>query len=90
MKIECSTDKLKEAVGRADKIVGKTSTLESLKSILFIASGNSLKIRSTNLSLGLEIEIPAKIEKEGEVVVLGEIINNTLMNLGAADKTVRF
>lgn len=88
MKIECSTDKLKEAVGRAEKIVGKTSTLESIKSILFIASGNSLKIRSTNLSLGLEIEIPAKIEKEGEVVVSGEVINNTLLNINS-DKVIK-
>ena len=89
MKIECSTDKLREAVSKADKIVGKTSSLESLKSILFIASGNSLKIRSTNLSLGLEIELPAKIEKEGEVVVTGEVISNTLMNLGASEKVVK-
>jgi DNA polymerase-3 subunit beta len=89
MKIECSVDKLKEAVGKAEKIVGKTSSLESLKSILFIASGNSLKIRSTNLSLGLEIEIPAKIEQEGEVVVSGEVINNTLMNMSGADKVIR-
>ncbi len=89
MKIECSVEKLKDAVGKADKIVGKTSSLESLRSILFIASGNSLKIRSTNLSLGLEIEIPAKIEVEGEVVVSGEVINNTLMNLSVSDKTIR-
>lgn len=89
MKIECSVEKLKEAVAKADKIVGKTSTLESLKSILFIASGNSLKIRSTNLSLGLEIEIPAKIETEGEAVISGEVINNTLTNLNIGDKTIR-
>lgn len=89
MKIECSVEKLKDAVTKAEKIVGKTSSLESLKSILFIASGNSLKIRSTNLSLGLEIELPAKIEEEGEVVVSGEVINNTLTNLNLSDKTIR-
>jgi DNA polymerase-3 subunit beta len=88
MKIECSTDKLKEAVNKAEKIVSKNSTLESLRSILFIASGNSLKLRSTNLSLGLEIEIPAKIEEEGEVFVTGEVINNTLMNINS-DKVIR-
>lgn len=88
MKIECSTEKLKEAVNKAEKIVSKNSTLESLKSILFIASGNSLKLRSTNLSLGLEIEIPAKIEEEGEVFVAGEVINNTLMNINS-DKVIR-
>jgi DNA polymerase-3 subunit beta len=88
MKLECSVEKLKEAVNKADKIVSKSSSLESLKSILFIASSNSLKIRSTNLSLGLEIEIPAKIESEGEVVVLGDVINNTLSNLNTSDKTI--
>ncbi len=88
MKLECSLDKLKEAVGKAEKITGKNSTLESLKSILFIASGKSLKIRSTNLSLGLEIEIPAKIEKEGEAIIAGDIINNTLFNLGSQDKVI--
>ena len=89
MKLECSVDKLKEAVNKAEKIVGKTSTLTSLKSILFVASGNSLKIRSTNLSLGLEIELPAKIEEEGDVLINGEVINNTLMNLSSSDKNIK-
>lgn len=89
MKIECLVDKLKDAVSKAEKIVGKTSTLNSLKSILFVASGNSLKIRSTNLSLGLEIELPAKIEVEGEVLINGEVINNTLMNLSSSDKNIK-
>ncbi|MCC7469545.1 MAG: DNA polymerase III subunit beta [Bacteroidetes bacterium] len=88
MKIECSIEKLKEAVGKAEKITGKTSTLESLKSIFLIASGKSLKIRSTNLSLGLEIEFPVKVEEEGEVIVSGEILNNTIINFGNTEKTV--
>ena len=81
MKIECSTEKLRDAVNKADKIIAKNSTLESLKTIFFIASNKTLKIRSTNLSLGLEIEIPANIEKEGEFSLLGEIVNNTLNNI---------
>lgn len=88
MKIECSAEKLKEAVGRAEKITGRGVGLESLRSILFIASGKSLKIRATNLSLGLETEVPAKIAGEGEFLVSGEVINNTLMNLGSKDKTI--
>ncbi len=88
MKLECSIDKLKEAVGKAEKVTGKNSTLESLKSILFIASGKSLKLRSTNLSLGLEIELPAKIEEEGEILVSGEIINNTLQNINNQEKVI--
>ncbi len=88
MKLEISIDKLKEAIGKAEKITGKNSTLESLKSILLLGTGNSLKIRSTNLSLGLEIEIPAKILEEGEVLVSGEVLNNTLQNLNVQDKVI--
>ncbi len=88
MKIEISVDKLKEAVGKAEKITGKNSTLESLKSILLSASRNSLKIRSTNLSLGLEIEIAAKVMGEGDVLVSGEVLNNTLQNMNAQDKVI--
>ncbi len=88
MKLECSVEKIKEAISKAEKITSKNSTLDSLKSILIIASGKSLKIRSTNLSLGLEIEIPAKIEKEGELIVYGEVFNNFLINLPSIEDKI--
>lgn len=88
MKLEISIEKLKDAVGKAEKVTSKGATLESLKAIFLLASGNSLKLRSTNLSLGLEIEIAAKIETEGEVLVSGEVFNNTLQNLSVREKTL--
>jgi DNA polymerase III sliding clamp (beta) subunit (PCNA family) len=57
MKLECSLDKLKEAINKAEKITGKTSTLESIRSILFIASGKSLKVRATNLNLCRDLNL---------------------------------
>ena len=58
MKLECSVEKIKNALYQSDRITGKNLTLPVLNSILLIASGKSLKLRSTNLSLGIEIEIP--------------------------------
>jgi len=46
-----------------------------------VASGKSLKLRSTNLSLGIEVEIPAKIEKEGVLAVSGLVLNNIFSNV---------
>ena len=71
MKVECQIEKIKKALVDADKITGKNLTLPILNSILIIASGKSLKFRSTNINLGIEIEIPAKIEKEGIIAVHG-------------------
>lgn len=73
MKLECSLEKIKNAILQAEKITGKNLTLPILSSILLIATGKSLKIRSTNLSLGIEIEVPAKIETEGVAAIKGDI-----------------
>ncbi len=81
MKLECKIEEIKSKIFQAEKITGKNLTLPILNSILLIASDKSLKLRSTNLSLGIEVEIPAKIEKEGIVAVSGSILNGIFSNV---------
>ncbi len=81
MKLECSVEKIKNAVIQTEHIANKNLSLPILSSILCIASGRSLKFRSTNLNLGIEIEIPAKVEKEGVVAVEGSVLLNTISNI---------
>lgn len=83
MKIKCSIEKLKNAVSLAEKMSGKNLTLPVLQSILLTSGNKSLKIRSTNLNVGIEIEIPAIVEKEGMVAVNGNILANVCNNLAA-------
>jgi DNA polymerase-3 subunit beta len=55
-----------------------------LSSVLCIASEKTLTFRSTNLSLGIEIKIPARIEKEGVIAISGALLlgflNTTKVN----------
>ncbi len=81
MKLECGIEKLKNGISQAERVTGKNLTLPILNSILLVASGKSLKLRSTNLSLGLEIEIPAKIEKEGIAAVSGPVLSGIFSNI---------
>ena len=81
MKLECSIEKIKNAVSQVERITGKNLTLPILSSVLLIASSKSLKLRSTNLSLGVEIEIPAKIEKEGMLAISGSVLNAIFSNV---------
>ncbi len=81
MKTQCSAETIKNAITQAERITGKNLTLPILSSILIIASTKSIKLRATNLSLGIEIEIPAKTEKEGVVAVSGSIIQNIFSNI---------
>jgi len=81
MKAECSGELIKNAVLQAERVTGKNLTLPILGSILILASGKSIKLRATNLSLGIEIEIPAKIEKEGVVAVSGIVFQNIFLTM---------
>jgi len=81
MKLECRIEDIKNKISQVERITGKNLTLPILNSILLIASGKSLKLRSTNLSLGIEIEINAKVEKEGVVAVSGSVLNGIFSNV---------
>ena len=81
MKVECVKEKFCLAVSRAEKITSKNTTLPILSCVLIEAKGNNLILKSTNLDLGIEIKIPAKILKEGVIAVPGQILNSYLTNL---------
>ncbi|OGI92714.1 DNA polymerase III subunit beta [Candidatus Nomurabacteria bacterium RIFCSPLOWO2_01_FULL_46_18] len=81
MKIDCGVEKIKNGIFQAERVTGKNLTLPVLNSILLIASGKSLKLRATNLSLGIEIEIPAKIEKEGTLAIPGGVLADVFSNI---------
>lgn len=81
MKLECNTKNLKEAVQKAQKVAVKNSTLPVLSSILLQAIDKSVIIRSTNLHLGIEVEIPANIEETGQFLVSAEVFTQVLSNI---------
>lgn len=81
MKAECIKEKFCLAVSKAEKITGKNMTLPILSCILIEAKGGNLILKATNLDLGIEIKIPAKILLEGQVAVPGAILNSFLTNL---------
>lgn len=81
MKAECIKEKFCLAVSRAEKITGKNMTLPILSCILIEAKGGNLILKATNLDLGIEIRIPAKVEKDGVVAVPGGVLNGFLTNL---------
>jgi DNA polymerase III subunit beta len=89
MKIECSIDRIKKALISVERITGKNLTLPVLGSVLWVATGKTLKLRATNLNIGIEIEVPAKVEKEGVVAVRGDILSS-LFSILQGDANVLF
>jgi DNA polymerase-3 subunit beta len=81
MQLECKTKNLKEAVIKAQKIIVKNSNVPILSSILLQTVDKSLFLRSTNLHIGVELEIPANIEKQGIFLVSGEVFMQVLSSI---------
>lgn len=89
MKLECSIEKIKSALMTVDRITGKNLTLPVLGSVLWVATGNKLKLRATNLNIGIEMEVPAKIEKEGVIAIRSDILSS-LFSVLSGDSIVSF
>lgn len=86
MKIICLKNHLKEAISLSEKITGKNLSLPILNNVLISAENNrNLKFTATNLELGIEIEIPARVEKKGRLTVPAGIINNFLTNFSGEE-----
>lgn len=81
MKIECTRDRLAEAVGKAEKITGKNLTLPVLGCVLLEAKDKNLIVRATNLDLGIEITIPVRIHEEGKIAIPGQVVSSFLSNI---------
>ncbi len=89
MNIECPQEKLKEAVNYAERIAGKHMTLPVLSCLLLDASSkNALIIKSTNLDIGFEFSIPAKINETGIVAVPGSVLNSFIGSVTGGEKGV--
>ncbi|OHB25594.1 MAG: DNA polymerase III subunit beta [Parcubacteria group bacterium RIFOXYD2_FULL_52_8] len=78
MKVECVKEKLRAAIGHAERVTGKNLSLPLLGSILIETRAKTLFIRATNLDIGVELELPAKIIEQGKVAVSGAFMNNFL------------
>lgn len=88
MKLHTQTENLKRAIVQADKITSKNASHPILGSILLTATKAGLNIRSTNLSLGLDITIPAEVEKDGVVAVSGALLSGVASSLPGKDKVL--
>ena len=78
MKAECVRERLRAAVALVEKITGKHLSLPVLNAILVEATSDQLVLKATNLDLGIELSVPATVEKKGIVAVPGSLFGTVL------------
>lgn len=85
MKLNCLNLYFKEALNLSEKIAGKNINLPILDAVLIFAKDDKVVVSATNLEHALEIQIPAKIKKEGRRAVPARVLNNLLSGLAEDD-----
>lgn len=65
MKILCAQEHIQVALSKADRLTGSHTTLPVLAGVHLKAEKGRLVVRATNLDVGVEITVPAKVEKKG-------------------------
>lgn len=81
MEIKIAKENFLKRIALAEKITGKNLNLPILSFFLLSAQKGKIKISATNLDVGFEITVPAKVEKEGCVAVPAKILTNAIFNL---------
>lgn len=69
MKLSILQPKLKRAIQTVEKVVSKTTTLPILNNILLKTEKNFLKLSATDLEIGINRWVLAKIENEGAITI---------------------
>jgi len=71
MKFICTQQNLAQGLSLAEKIIGRNFSLPILQNILVSCEKKTgrIKLSSTDLEMGIEVVIPAKIEEEGSITV---------------------
>lgn len=86
MNFTCNRNDLQKCVMNAERVTSKNSSLPILNSVLLATNSKSLIIRSTNLEVGVEFQIPAEIKTEGSIAVSGSLLSNILISIPDEEK----
>lgn len=81
MKITVNQKNLKRALNLVEKIVSKNTSLPILNNILLKTENGRLKVSATNLEIGINYIIGAKIEEVGQIAVPARIISDFISNI---------
>lgn len=93
MEFKCNKNDISNGVGIVERIVVTKSTLPIIGNILLETGKDSIRLSTNNLEVGIQLTIPAKVIREGSVLIpaktLGSIVSklpNTDINFKVNDK----
>lgn len=89
MEIKISRSELLKSVARVQSIIERKSSMAILSTILFDASGESVRLSATDLELGFQETLPATVIQEGSLTVSGRKLFEILKESNSETFTIR-
>lgn len=89
MKITCKTAELASVLGKAARAVPPSATLPALGAVLLEARKESLSVRATNLDMGIALDLPARVEEEGALLLPTRLFADLVRKLPGEETTVK-
>lgn len=80
MKIICTQQNLNKGLSLCSRIISSPKTLPILSNVLISSDRGKIKLSVTNLEVGINIWIRAKIEKTGSITVPARILSDFISN----------
>lgn len=81
MKLSCTQENLSRALAAVEKIITKSAALPVLSNVLLEVDGGRLRISATNLEVGINYWIGAKIEQGGAITAPARVLTSFVIKL---------
>lgn len=81
MKLICLQENIKDGLFILERVASKNQSLPILNNVILKTEKGFLKTFATDLEVGVEINIPCKVEREGEVVAPIKTLSQFISNL---------
>lgn len=81
MKVSLTQENLHKALASVSRVVGSRTTLPVLANVLLKTDANRLKLSTTNLEMGINYWIGAKVEAEGSLTVPARLLGEYVASL---------
>lgn len=81
MKLSLTQDNLHKALAAVGRVVGSRTSLPVLANVLLTTDANRLRLSTTNLEIGINYWVGAKVEREGSITVPARLLAEYIANL---------
>lgn len=81
MVVSFLSDNIQKEISFLSHAISTRSTLPILSNFLLVAKNGELMISATDLEIGIQVKIPAKVEKEGITAVVAKNFSDLLISL---------